>query len=101
MIDSWQARVAGVVTMVIDGIVPFIIISVLNSLIIRAIQQRHRELDTFNMESDTSDAPRNISPGTHIDTLLKPCVPTFCTYDTYINAYITDLYTHIQICAMC
>ena len=52
---------AGMVTMVVDGIVPFILISVLNTLIIRAIQQRHRELDTFNESG--SGSSRNIDPG--------------------------------------
>ena len=53
---------AGMVTMVVDGIIPFILISILNTLIIRAIQQRHRELDTFN-ERSGSGSSRNIDPG--------------------------------------
>ena len=38
-------------TLVVDGMLPFIIISILNTLIIRAIRQRHRELETFNEEN--------------------------------------------------
>ena len=54
---------AGMVTMVVDGIVPFILISILNTLIIRAIQQRHRELDTFNERNSGSGSSRTIDPG--------------------------------------
>ena len=49
--------------MVVDGIVPFILISILNTLIIRAIQQRHRELDTFNEGNNESGSSKNIDPG--------------------------------------
>ena len=54
---------AGIVTMVVDGIIPFIMISILNTLIIRAIQQRHRELDTFNERNSGSGSLRNIDAG--------------------------------------
>ena len=54
---------AGMVTMVVDGIVPFILISILNTLIIRAIQRRHRELETFSEANSGSGSSRNIDPG--------------------------------------
>ena len=38
-------------TLVVDGMLPFIIISILNTLIIRAIRRRHRELESFNKEN--------------------------------------------------
>ena len=39
------------ISLIFDGILPFIIISIMNTLIIRAIRQRHREFDAFNAEN--------------------------------------------------
>ena len=39
------------ISLIFDGILPFIIISIMNTLIIRAIRQRHREFDAFNTEN--------------------------------------------------
>ena len=52
-------------TLVVDGMLPFIIISILNTLIIRAIRQRHRELESFNEDnvpgSSSSTETSNLS----------------------------------------
>ena len=50
------------VTLVVDGILPFVIISIMNILIIRAIKQRFRELGTFNNGS-ASGSPRSAETG--------------------------------------
>ena len=39
------------ITLFFDGILPFIIISIMNTLIIRRIRQRHRQFDAFNAEN--------------------------------------------------
>ena len=46
-----QARIAGMMALLVDGIIPFFIISIMNTLIVRAIQQRHRGFDAFNVEN--------------------------------------------------
>ena len=49
------------ITLFFDGILPFIIISIMNTLIIRAIRQRHREFDTFNTENPGRSSGNNES----------------------------------------
>ena len=56
-----QARVAGMVTLFVDGFIPFLVISILNTLIIRAIKQRHYELESFKQEA-TSNSLENENP---------------------------------------
>ena len=42
-----QARIGLVMTLVIDIVIPFTTISVLNAILISAIRQRNRNLDLF------------------------------------------------------
>ena len=47
--------------LLVDGIIPFFIISIMNTLIVRAIQQRHREFDAFNVENTSRPSGNNES----------------------------------------
>ena len=49
------------ITLFFDGILPFVIISIMNILIIRAIRQRHRKFDIFNAENPTGLSGNNES----------------------------------------
>ena len=51
------------ITLFFDGILPFIIISIMNTLIIRAIKQRHRELEGFT-DDGTSRSSASSDPKT-------------------------------------
>ena len=53
------------ITLFFDGILPFIIISIMNTLIIRAVRQRHREFDAFNAENSGGQSGNTESGNTN------------------------------------
>ena len=57
----FQAIIAGMITLFFDGILPFIIILIMNALIIRALKPRHRELDSFTDEEISGTSTNNDS----------------------------------------
>ena len=53
----FQAKVGTVLTLVVDIFIPFATISILNSILIRTIRQRSRDLDSFGEGSRVSSVP--------------------------------------------
>ena len=43
----FQARIASLLTLIIDILIPFVSISTLNAILIRAVRQRSKELESF------------------------------------------------------
>ena len=48
-----QAKATTMITLIVDVIVPFITISILNAILIRAINHRHKDLEEFNESSSS------------------------------------------------
>ena len=48
-----KAKATTMITLVVDVIVPFITISILNAILIRAINQRNKDLEEFNEDSSS------------------------------------------------
>ena len=57
----FQARIASLLTLVIDILIPFLSISTLNAILIRAVRQRSKELESFSGSGSISTVATGVT----------------------------------------